>query len=243
MSPGPRRSRLTASALIAAALLLPSGCEKGPAWKKHMFAKVDMTRAPMDEVRLPRSLWEKIEGLLHSAHGPGAGGGGHGGGGGPVDAAPKAGLPTVFKPLKVILIEKNHGILQRGTSELVYGPGGGELDLKDFVNEKSGSFYFLVEFAPEELEGVDRKVFFLSNSLIRKKGDERVGTGCNTYFDVSTAFRKAASDKGFLVNTTEGRHISALAGSYFFAAVHEGKLNLASLVIRDTSQRSLQCKR
>ena len=39
----------------------------------------------------------------------------------------------------------------------------------------------------------------------------------------------------------KGMAQSALAGVYFFAAVHEGKLYLASLGVKDSVRRSLQC--
>ena len=47
--------------------------------------------------------------------------------------------------------------------------------------------------------------------------------------------------EGLLLNTTDGRHVSALAGTYFFAAVHDGKLHLASLVIKDSLRQDLMC--
>jgi hypothetical protein len=47
---------------------------------------------------------------------------------------------------------------------------------------------------------------------------------------------------GFLVNTTDGRHVGALAGTYFFVGFEDGKLRIASLVVSDTRFRSLQCR-
>lgn len=168
------------------------------------------------------------------------GGGGHGGGGG---IESHISLPTEFAPLKVYLIEKNRGILQRQNVSIEFGPGGGELDLRDLVQNKSGSFRLAVEFLADAPPEAVRKVFYLSNSVRRKRGSEVIGNGCNRYYDITSVFTKAMKSKGLLLNTTDQRHVSALAGTYFFAVKHEGKLNLAQLTIRDSGQRALHCRR
>lgn len=179
----------------------------------------------------------------------GGGGGGHEGGGGGGEHGEAGGssghtsLPSEFSPIKVYLIEKNRGILRRQNHEFSFGPGGGEIDLRDIVEPKRGSFYFAVEFMPDAPPEAEQKVFFLSNGIRRKRGHEVIGNGCNTYFDVTSAFKKAMSGHGFLLNTTDQRHVSALAGTFFFAVKHEDKLHLAQLTIRDSGQRALQCRR
>lgn len=233
-------------------LLVVLSCRKeAPTWRSHAFATEDMSRTAV-QAHLPRSLWEKITGLVTSG-GAGAGAGaegGHGGAGGGEHGGGEAAsagtalhgpLPSIFAPIRVYLIEKNHGILTRGHTEIVYPAGGGELDLSAFVQPKNGSFYLAVDFLPD-LEKADRRVYFLSGAPERVLGGEKYGAGCQTYFDVSSAFQKAMSKDGFLVNTSAGRHVSALAGVYFFAAAVDGKLYLASLTIKDSARRNLQCQ-
>ena len=225
-------------------------CDKAPSWRQRTFTPVELSHVP-ENVALPRSLWEKIENLINSENENATGGGGEAAKGEAKKEAKNEGeggakshkglsLPTVFAPLKIFLVEKNKGILTRGNTQITFGPGGGDMDLRDFVQDRNGSFSLIVDFVPE-LEGAQTHVYFLSNSVIRHHDKEILGSGCNTYFDVSSAFAKAAKLDGFLINTTENRHVSALAGTYFFAAVHERSLYLASLVIRDSSQRKLQC--
>jgi hypothetical protein len=244
------RHRFIVAALAAA--LTVAACSKGPAWKKNTFA----SRAMKTEIEaeMPTSLLSELEAMVNKAGASGGGGGHeqkpeaksegkaegseHGGGGEPASISA---LPSQFSPLKVYLIEKNRGLLGREHFELTYGPGGGELDLRDFVQPRNGSFYFAVEFMPA-LEKAERRVFFLSNSRIRQLGKETYGSGCNTYFDVSKAFAANMGKDGFLVNTSDGRHVSALAGIYFFAAVADGKLHLAHLTVRDSGQKALQCR-
>ena len=218
-------------------------------WRSHSFVTRDLSRAPA-EVRLPRELWEKIEDLGRGgeAAGKGGGGGGHEGGAAPAEGGHgggsehKSNVATVFASLKVYLIEKNPGILRDGNTKIEFGPGGGEIDFRDFVEAHNGSFYFTAEFMPDLKDAV-QSVYFMSNGVERKIGSETYGAGCDTYFNISNAFDKALKGTGFLVNTTEGRHIAALAGNYFFAASHEGKLYLASLTIKDSTRKSWQCKR
>jgi hypothetical protein len=198
--------------------------KKQNTWRDNVFVKVDRTRptAHTPDTRLPRSLWEKIQALAESSKS-------------------SEEVVTVFKPLSVYLTEKNKGILHQGPYEIQYAQGGGELDLKDYVQKKNGSFYFVVDFAPE-LVTAKRQVFFVSNSIERKLGSEKIGTGCNSYFDVTSAFDRALKSEGFLVNTSDARHVGALAGSYVFTAVQDGKLYLASLVVKDSGYASFHCR-
>lgn len=201
-------------------------------WRQHVFSTEDLSRSTV-QAHLPRSLWKRITGLIREGEKEDA----HSND----DSGPLRGpLPSVFAPIRVYLIEKNQGILTRGHTEIIYPAGGGELDLGAFVLPKNGSFYFAVDFLPD-LEKVERKVYFLSGAKKRVLGGETYGAGCQSYFDVSGAFKKAIAGDGFLVNTSAGRHISALTGIYFFAAAVDGKLYLASLSVKDSARRNLQC--
>lgn len=225
------------------------GCKKEPAWKGHKFETRPMKNDV--ETELPEGLLRQIESVYYVYGLPDAEADGEKPkedessriDGPKIDSLrTQAVLPSQFSPLKVYLIEKNRGILGQKNLELAYGPGGGELDLAHFVAPKNGSFYLAFEFMPA-LKEARRRVFYLSNSVKRQQGSEVLGSGCDTYFDVSGAFAKAMEGPGFLLNTTDGRHVSALAGTFFFAVAEDGKLYLARLTIRDSGQRSLQCRR
>ena len=212
--------------LLALSVCVLLACkEETPSWKKHAFSTHDMSRTS-SESYLPRSLFEKMTKLLDVE--------------GKKTAPGKGPLPSVFAPLKVYLVEKNRGILTHGHTEVIFPAGGGELDLHDFVLAKNGSFFFAAEFMPD-LPPTDRHVFFLSHAEERRLGGETFGGGCHSYFDVSSAFNKAMKTDGYLVNTSEGRHVSALAGTFYFAAVRDEKLYLASLTIKDSGYPKLQC--
>lgn len=218
---------------------LTISCKKDSGWKSQAFVTQDLTSTAMD-VELPAELWQKITGVLTAPEGAKAAE--------PKPAGPstvtmmESTLPTEFEPLKVFLVERNRGILKRGNTEIQFGPGGGELDLNDFVQDRNGSFYFIVQFMSDAPVS-QLKVFYLSNALQRSRGADRLGVGCNKYLDITSAFTNAMKAEGFLMNTTDFAHVSALAGTFFFAAAHERKLHLAQLTIKDSSRRSLHCHR
>lgn len=218
------------------------GCDDERGWKKAHLTSFDLSRAPSN-AELPAALWKRIEGLLHESEQGPMQPSSEQDGTGPVNHSfwKMNTLPTEFAPLSVYLLEKNKGLLKHGSVKLKFAAGGGELNLDEYIEPLRGSFYFMVDFLPERTE-VKKHVYFLSNSIRREMGTEALGSGCHTYYDISSAFRSAVENGGFLLNTTDSRHISALAGTYFFAAVHAKKLYLAQLTVKSSSRRDLQCR-
>lgn len=194
-------------------------------WRDNSFTEKDLRRQPA-HVEMPASLWEKMQDFARTSG----------------QLAKDAEVVTEFVALKAYLIEKNRGILGRENFALEFPVGGGEIDLSDFLQPLRGSFYFATEFLPD-LDPKMKKVFFLSNSPTRVLTGSKVGAGCDAYYDVTSAFDKAMAGTGFLVNTTDGRHVGALAGTYFFGGFEGGKLRIASLVVRDSKFRPLHCRR
>lgn len=204
-----------------------TSCNKEPKYKKNSYAQKNMNSITAG-VELPVSLWSKLEAV-------------------PGEKAKDEPWPTKFIPIKVYLSEKNRGILNGQNHELIYGDGGGELDIADFAVSKNGSFFVAIEpqMVPIKPEAPEPKlqVFYLSNAVKRRLGNEDVGAGCGTYHDISHFFVKAMKGEGIQVNTTTGRHVSTLAGTYFFAIPYENHLYLAHLTIKDSRFRVLQCRR
>ncbi|MES2856398.1 MAG: hypothetical protein V4692_11075 [Bdellovibrionota bacterium] len=225
--------------MMASVVLLSAigSCDKPPAWKSTTYQTIDISRQPAD-IPLPAALWEKIKYVGSPETPPGEGGNDKSNG-----VKPKTDPITEFAPVTMYLIEKNRGILGGKNLELKFPQGGGELDLSDFVKPLNGSFYVLFQFEPE-LEEATHGVFFLGGTVPRKVDGETVGSDCNKYFDITKATHEAAKGQGLLVNTTSRRHVSALAGTYFFAATgKDHKVRISSIVIRDRNSRDLECKR
>lgn len=210
----------------AALALLILGCQGKSTFKELKYREQEMP-APQTDVKLPSKLWSLFENpnLEEKA-----------------ETETFDQKPTEFLPIKVYLHERNKGILGGFNHELSFQAGGGDLDLKDFVTEKSGSFF--IGFEADAKVPLDHlRVYFMSDSEERKLAGDVYGSGCNTYFEITSAFKKAMAKDGFLVNTTSQRHVSALAGTYFFVNEQGEKLYLTRLTIRDSRYPSLHCKK
>ncbi len=213
--------RFAAFAVASAAFAAAACGRESRGYQRHSYSTRNMPSASA-EVKLPVGLWEKIEAVQ-------AGGA-------------KDGVQTEFMAVKVFLIEKNRGALGGRNHELLFGEGGGELDLKDFASERSGTFLIAFEAALDG-EGTGPRVFYLSNAVRRHLERESVGAGCKGYYEITSFFSKAMKTGGFQVNTTAGRHVSALAGTYFFAIPRGEKLHLAQVTVKDSRYRPLHCRR
>lgn len=221
--------RTSACAVVLAASFVIA-CGKSPqGYQRHSYSTRNMPSSTGD-VKIPVGLWEKIE-AVHIVEG-----------GGPSKAAGKDEVHTEFMPVKVFLIEKNRGILGGRNHELLFGEGGGEIDLKDFAGAQKGTFYIAFEALVEGNEHPPR-VFYLSNAVRRQVGRDAMGAGCKGYYEITSSFAKAMKTDGYQVNTTAARHVSALAGAYFFAISRAGKLHLAQVTIKDSRYRALHCRR
>ncbi len=144
--------------------------------------------------------------------------------------------------LTVYLNEKSPALLKGRSTQLDYKSGGGELDLAEFISSKHrGTFYIAMK--PSFEEDLPYEVYFLSNSKVRKIGDETVGSGCDTFFKITSYFNKQMKGDGFAVNTTDQRHVSALQGVYFFIFKKEsGRVGLAYLDVKDSRFPELRCR-
>lgn len=144
-------------------------------------------------------------------------------------------------PAKVYLIEKNRGILG-GNKSLELGKGGGEIDLSKWLSDKRGSFYIV--FEPQEMpEGSVLKVYFLSRAKKRRVDGDNVGSGCNTYLDITSYYNKTMKKEGFLANTTDARHLSLLGGTFVFVVTTEkGPLQLTQVSVTDSRYPQLLCQ-
>ena len=228
-------ARAVVLALVCAASLSAAGCKKGPNWKNQTYTEVDV-KPQGGDIEVPESLWAKV--LESQAPLKAKPKGEHGGGSETEDAKSPQ---TAMEPLKVYLIERNKGVLKGQNIALSFVAGGGQLNLSEYTSNLKGSYYIAFEFMPEVEKG-ETKVFFLSNSVLRKVGGVTLGSGCNTYFELSKRFAEAMKTDGFLVNTSDQRDVSALAGSYLFTQASGDKIHMATLIIKDDDHRALQCR-
>lgn len=152
-------------------------------------------------------------------------------------------VPTEFFAFHVYLTERTRGVLGGDSFELMYGKGGGVLDLKDFLKTSRGTFALGIRpLLPEREQAEELKVYFLSNSPRREREGAVYGAGCDTYLDITRFFKNAMSDEGFVVNVAGERHVGLLAGTLFLATSIKGRLYLSQLTVRDSRYKKLHCR-
>jgi len=216
-------------------LWLLAACEDKP---EYIPAKPQLLKMPTmnQDVFLPTKLWEELEAqykplifdksAVEEREGSKA----------------KLETPREFFTFHIYLKEKTPGVLAHENGyDLIYTSTGGALDFSEFLNDKKGSFYF--GFRPEiQLEkGDEFKVFYLSNAKISDIGGEAHGAGCDKYLDISNYMNSKMTKEGILLNTTGGRHVSLMAGTFFFATSLKGKLYLSQLTVKDSRFKKLHC--
>ncbi len=226
--------------LISATFL--AACKEESGWKTRLYN--ERTSASVaGEIKVPTALWEKLIDPEKPLHGgiefsqvptPNQGGGD--------SAIAKATIETDLKPLTVYMIEETKGVLGGRNQKITFGPGGGDLDLRDFVTESRGAFRIVFEFGADLDPTIKKRVWYLSNAPKTKIGPDWVGAGCDTYMDISSYVAQANLKDGILIAVSGDRHISALAGTFFFSAKRAGHVESSRLTLFDSSKRKLQCR-
>ncbi len=243
----PLRLTLSRMAPSMVLVLLPLlfGCEKEPQWKQRAYVQHSSGSA-VGELRLPEAMWKQLidpERPLksHIGHASEAA----------ATATPtpekdsavaKSIVETDLKPVAVYFIEQSHGVLGGRNHKVQFGPGGGEIDLRDFVQEDRGAFRVVFEFAPDLDPKIAKRVWYLSNARKRRLGKDTVGAGCATYMDISSVVNHSLKDDGLLVAIGDDRHVSALAGTFFFSTKNGSRIEVSRVTIYDSSKRGLHCQ-
>lgn len=227
-------------ALVLISFLI--SCKEEASWKTRTYN--ERTSASIaGEVKIPTALWERLIDPEKPVSGgiefsqvptPNKGGGD--------SAIQKSSVETDLKPLTVYLIEETRGVLGGRNQKIIFGPGGGDLDLRDFVMESHGAFRVVFEFGPDYEPTVKKRVWYLSNAVKRKVGPDWVGAGCASYMDISSFVAKSNHKDGILIAVSGDRHISSLAGTFFFSAKRGGHVESSRLTLFDSSKRKLQCR-
>ncbi|HRK06984.1 MAG TPA: hypothetical protein PLZ57_04385 [Pseudobdellovibrionaceae bacterium] len=269
--------RSNSFAIVLLALGCASGwsaCDRPAPWTQHAFASRTSPADPTD-VPMPSALWYELIGVpappstVKSAGDEAANAAteaqpqvqaeekSDSKSGDPIPLAAKVGIETELKPMAIYLIEEVRGTLGGKHHRIEFGPGGGAIDLRDFVTQDRGAFRLVFEFDPrtrteEETKAeadFERKVLFYSNGKRRRSQQgtsvEWVGDGCDHWLDVTRSVLQAAKGEGLLFAVADARHVSALAGTFFFSVKSPKAPNLVQLArvsFYDSSRRALLCR-
>ncbi len=181
---------------------------------------IDVRDTPKD-FKIPSAIWDRILDKEHKEEGD---------------------EPLiVWLPVKVFLSAKRSNILIDDKIQYNLPRGGGTIDQSKNIAGDRGTFYLkfgLSEFAnPSAM-----KVFFISNSKKRRLDGDVYGSGCNVYFDVTSALLSAQKLEGLKYNVTDNRHVSALSGHFVFVQIEKDKVSLSQVEFTDTKNRDYLCK-
>jgi hypothetical protein len=146
----------------------------------------------------------------------------------------------VFSAVEVVLQEKNPGILKSPQMKVSFPRGGGQLDLKQYLTGRTGTFF--VKFVPVSLQGsTSEEVLFWSRAKKRRIDGEIHGSGCNRVLKMGPQWKKNQSERGIEVNTHRERFLSVLGGRYFFVSRKDKEIFLSQIFITHSDHKDLFC--
>lgn len=218
--------KLTLALLL---ITLAVGCQNDHSAEANRLTEISVTLKP-SEFQVPADLWDQLE-LVYNDQS---------------DTVRKsltgAEIPKAFFPLRVILREKNHGVLGGRNYRISLPEGGGKIDLADYVHEGKGTFY--VRFEHDLVAGkkdVPPRIFFISHSQEREIDGQMWGNGCAKFFNLTSFHNSQMKSHGYVVNATNQRYVSFLAGVFVLAAKIDGALMLSQVTLTDSRYPQLEC--
>lgn len=130
----------------------------------------------------------------------------------------------------------------KGPVQILTPPGGGTVDLADFVTPLKGAFNMKIRLENDHNETqIPTKVYFISQAKDRKIGEDHFGAGCDKYFDVTSFFLKRMAKDGFALYTADQRYLSVIRGTFVFVSYAPDALQLASLTFYDSRYTKWDC--
>jgi len=153
-------------------------------------------------------------------------------------------IPRKLFLVKVVVKARTEGVLKHDT--LFTTPkGGGVIDLKEVLTNKKGTFFtkFANLYKVENDKGYvpELSAFFVSKHKKRLIDGKMAGLGCDKYVDITSYFTKENAGDGIKVNTTDGRHVTVLGGTFVFVAPEPEALHVAVVEFEDSKRPDLMC--
>lgn len=151
---------------------------------------------------------------------------------------------TVVRHLLNVMTEltqdKVHAL--RGPTRILTPPGGGVIDMADYVTPLKGEFHLKIMLEDEHHERQRiSKVYFISQSKTREIENETYGSGCGKYMDVTSYFNKQMKKTGFELYTADQRYVSVLRGTFILVSYLPEALQLASVTFLDSRYSKWDC--
>lgn len=130
----------------------------------------------------------------------------------------------------------------KGPTRLLTAPGGGTVDLADYVTPLKGLFRMKIKLENDhhELQNPSH-VYFISQSKERTVGEEKYGAGCGKYFDITSFFNAKMARGGFELYSADQRYLNVVRGTFVFVSYAPDALQLASLTFYDSRYTAWDC--
>ncbi len=151
-----------------------------------------------------------------------------------------AGELTQLLRIKLTLSEKNHGVLKHPEIDVLFPPGGGELDFSKLITNDKGTFR-LKWLEPSGNPFVHTDIYFIPQSGSSLVGEETWGDPCDKLIEIST-FGQKISKEGIDLNVTDFRHIRLMGGSFVFLRKSEKTFEVAQISFSDSRFVEKKCK-
>ena len=163
------------------------------------------------------------------------------------DAQILAAIPRKYLSFDVYIRPASNKLAFSDTIHIPFARGGGYVDFSTIVTGRVGSFYLNMLFNWQEMKLEEEdlnsmKIYFLSHSLRRQIDGESWGSGCNKFLELTHFFKKKVVKKGLLLNATEQRYLSSLAGIFYFVLIKQSELFLATVTFEDSRYKDWMCK-
>ncbi|GIL18430.1 MAG: hypothetical protein BroJett040_21810 [Oligoflexia bacterium] len=190
---------------------------------EHGSEKIKVVRASEQgkDIRIPEQIWDVVSGLNF-------------------ENAVTQGATFVFSPIRVMLKEKNPGVLVEPQIEFEFPRGGGEINLSRWVTGKAGSFFVKFDYAGFEEPDL-LSVLYISQARRRKLDGQVYGAGCNSFYDVKKYLLQENGKDGLTVNTTRDRHITVLGGNFIFAHKKAKQAFITQVTFTDSEKPEYFC--
>lgn len=120
--------------------------------------------------------------------------------------------------------------------------GGGVIDLAEHVTAVRGAFK--VKISPSIGKGdpiSGTRVFFVSDSKVRKLAGESYGSGCGKFMEVTHYFNKSMLDGGFEVYTADQRYVSVLSGTFVITKFEPDSIYAGIVNFMDSRYPEMSC--
>ncbi|RME18129.1 MAG: hypothetical protein D6797_01045 [Bdellovibrio sp.] len=147
-----------------------------------------------------------------------------------------------FLPVKIFLEPLHKGVLYSSKPYLIELIRDDSLiDLSHFVSSKRGSFR--IRFALEDRVSLEHfYIFYVSGAKKRTIDGREFGMGCQSFSEISKFFKKELLKEGLETNTTKGRHLALLAGTYILVAPENEEYKMIAFSIYDSRYPDWQCE-